>query len=62
MAAQVGVGELRELVDRLDQTWALLGRFFQQGALAARLVQLLPATPIFHGLHLELVRVQSLER
>jgi hypothetical protein len=62
MAVQVQVGVLRGLVDQLVQMLALLALRSHRAVLAALLVDRLLVIQTLHGLHLELVRVQSLER
>ncbi len=64
----VGLEEPEVLGDLLEQLGqrviglAVVAPLFTPEALAARLVQLLRVIPIFHGLHLELVQVQSRKR
>jgi hypothetical protein len=55
---------LGDLLEQLGQRviGLAVAPLFTPEALAARLAALLRVIPIFHGLHLELVWVQSLER
>ena len=63
----VGLEEPEELGDLLEQLGQrvislAVAPLFTPEALAARLAALLRVIPIFHGLHLELVQVQSRKR